>query len=622
VGGDFRLGEWLVQPSQNSVSRSGASIHLEPKVMEVLVCLADKPGATVPKEDLLKNVWPDTFVTDDGLIRSISELRRVFEDDARQPRFIQTIPKRGYCLVAPVLPTNGVGALATQATPSPVVIEELKSGNRRVWMLAIGITASVLISALVISLRIRRPDSGGVPPIHSLAVLPLQNLSADSAQEYFSDGMTDALITDLAQIGSMKVISRTSSMQYKNTKKSLPEIARELNVDGIIEGTVQRSGERVRITAQLIHGPSDKHLWANSYERELRDVFVLERDVTDDIARQVQARISVTGQTEARLSRPVDPKVLDAYVQGEYHLKGRGRGAGDEEPKKAREYFQRAIDLDPNFAPAYVGLALAHDTLSQGEPDDLVIVRRLAEKAIELDPASSDAHAELGQAMAEAWDWKGWEGEYRRAIALNPNNADAHSCLGGVLDITGRLDEGWKEIEIAQELDPNQDYLADPLDERGHVDQAIEIRNRIATRDPLHGYNRYALAMYYAEKQMFKEFTAEMGKATTLFGFPDVAGRLQHAYDQSSGQGVLRQWARELEQLAAAKRLYMPGELARLYASFGDKDRAFYWLEQFRQHHDVATANPPIYFKTDPWLAPLHSDPRFSDFLRRVGLPQ
>ena len=281
------------------------------------------------KEELLKAVWPDTFVTDDALTHCISDLRRVFEDDAREPRVIQTIPKRGYRLVAPVLSANGARDSSTQATPSPVVNGAAGTGSRRVLRWALGIGGAALIAALLIFLRIRRADTGAAPPIHSLAVLPLQNLSADPAQEYFSDGMTDALITDLAQIGSLRVISRTSIVHYKKTEKTLPEIAGELKVDGIVEGTVQRDGNRVRITAQLIYAPSDKHLWAKSYERDMRDVFGLEQDVAEDIANQVQARVIVAKPALPPQPRLVKPEVLDAYIQGNYHLQGSGRGGGD-----------------------------------------------------------------------------------------------------------------------------------------------------------------------------------------------------------------------------------------------------------------------------------------------------
>jgi TolB-like protein/DNA-binding winged helix-turn-helix (wHTH) protein/Tfp pilus assembly protein PilF len=615
VNDGFHLGPWLVEPSLNTVSRQGNSIHLEPKVMEVLVCLAHHSGELLPKDQLLNAVWPETFVTDDVLIHSISELRRVFEDDRRDAKIIQTVHRRGYRLLVPVTAANG---LETQSLLADGASSELHRLRRRYAITAAAML--VLIAVLVVlSLGWRRwLGSAGPRQIQSLAVIPLVNLSGDPAQEYFSDGMTDALITDLAQIGSVKVISRTSSMQYKQTKKSLPEIARELNVDGIVEGTVQRSGDRVRITAQLIHGATDKHLWANSYERELGDVLGLERDVANDIAQEVHAKVAPATTAQPR---PVDPNVLEAYIQGTYYLNGRGRGGGDAERKKARAYFQRAIDLDPGFAPAYVGLAQTHDILSQGEPEDLVIARRAAEKAVELDPSSSAARVQMAQAKWQAWDWAGTEADSRRAIALNPNNAQAHDYLGSVLDVIGRSEEAWKEFLIAQELDPNQDHLADPLYQRGQFDRAIEIRLRIAKRDPEDGYNHYALGLIYAQKGMYREFVAEMSRTAALFELPEFAEGLQHAYDHSGYQGVLRQLAGNLEHLAATKKLYGPGLMAQVYSALGDKDRAFYWLTQYYEHGELALADPTIYFKTDPWFAPLRSDPRFSDFLRRVSLP-
>lgn len=617
----FRVGAWLVQPSLNSISFDGSTTRVEPKVMAVLVCLASRPGEALSKDRLLQEVWRDTFVTEDVLKHAISDLRRVFEDDARDPRVIQTIPKRGYRLVTPVSRVDSFDT-PTQAAPVAVPLARNRTNQDRRGLWAAGIAAVVLISLVEVAVWSHRARSEGALPIHSLAVLPLQNLSADPAQEYFSNGMTDALITELAQIGSLKVISRTSSMQYTQTKKSVPEIAHELNVDGIIEGTVQRSGDRVRITAKLIHGPSDKHLWANSYERNLQDVFALERDVADDIAKQVNANLTGGRQAVRKGPRPVAPAALEAYIQGNYHLGERGRGGGDEEMKKAQVYFQQAINLDPSFAPAYIGLAAAHNNLSQGEPEDFVIMRRMAEKSVELDPDSADARVTLGWAKGEDWDWSGAEQEFHRALALDPNSAGAHDNLGQILTTLGRLDEAWQEFQLAQELDPTQDHIADSLYHRGQFDQAIEIRQRIAKKDPLDGYNHYALAMNYVQKGMFKEFALEMGKATDQYGFPEIAGRLQRAYERSGDQGVMRQWAKELERVAATKQLYMPGVMAEVYAFLGEKDRAFYWLEQYRQHHDLATADPVCgYFKSDPWFAPLRSDPRFSDFLRRIGLP-
>src|SRR5216683_2861352 len=315
VNDDFRVGSWLVQPSLNNISQNGTSNRVEPKVMEVLVCLAEHAGEAVPKEKLLQTVWPDTFVSDDVLKRSVSELRRVFGDDAHESRVIETIPKRGYRLVAAVKPVNG--HLPGKAP-------------RKLWIALFAIVGGllffgVLIGLNVAGLRDRISLPSAAPSIHSLAVLPLASLSSDPAQEYFTDGVTDALITDLAQISALRVVSRTTVMHYKQTDKPLPQIARELNVDGIVEGTVQRSGDRVRITAQLIYGPGDQHLWAHSFERDVKDMLALQSALASEIANEIQVKITPDEQMRLRSARPVNPKALDAYVEARFHLDQAGK---------------------------------------------------------------------------------------------------------------------------------------------------------------------------------------------------------------------------------------------------------------------------------------------------------
>jgi serine/threonine protein kinase/tetratricopeptide (TPR) repeat protein len=486
----------------------------------------------------------------------------------------------------------------------------------------------VLASAAAIfglnAFRTRERLSAGapIPRIESLAVLPLANLSGDPAQEYFSDGMTDALITELAQIGSLKVISRTSSMQYKQTKKSLPEIARELNVDGIVEGTVQRSGDRVRINAQLIQGPTDKHLWANSYERDLRDVFVLEKDVTGDIARQVQAKLKAQNHATSAQMLPANPKALEAYLQGNYHLQRFSRGSGDEERRKAWEFFQQAIDADPNFAPAYLGISNAHIGTMRSSTDDEVIAKKAAEKAVELDPTLSEAWQNLGETKFDFWDWRGAEEDYRRAITLNPNNAAAHELLGDLLDDIGRLEEGWKEYQVAQQLDPNHDHLNYALCKRREYDRAIKLVLTLLESDPNNGYLHHELYEAYAAKGMYKEAVQQLEQTVILFGFPEEAPNLRRAFAVSGYAGAMREWARELERLHATKQVFMPVNLAATYAALGDKDRAFYWLEEAYKHRGQFSAGVDMSeLNVYPGLDPLRSDPRFADLLRRVGLP-
>jgi TolB-like protein/DNA-binding winged helix-turn-helix (wHTH) protein len=626
LDGSFRIGSWVVEPSLNTISSNGSTIRLEPKVMEVLVCLTRHAGESLTKEKLLQEVWPGTFVTDDALKRCILELRRVFEDDAREPHVIQTIAKRGYRLVAPVSPINGI----EHVPELPSAIDPGTPGNtaRKWWIGGLVSGVALLLALLAVvnagAIRERLLGSRSISTIHSLAVLPLQNLSADPAQEYFSDGMTDALITDLAQIDSVKVISRTSSMQYKDTKKSLTEIARELNVDGIIEGTVQRSGDRVRITAQLIHAPSDKHLWANSYERDMRDVFALERDVTEDIARQVQARLTTQNQTPTPQQRPVNPKALEAYLQGTYYLTRYGRGSGDNAQTRAAEYFQRAIDADPNFAPAYVGLYTAHVGLMWPTRHDGDIARRAAQRAVELDPDSSDARVALGDTkLSHDWDFPGAEQEFRRAITLSPNNDNAHDRFCSFLFNIGRTKEGMKECEIAQELDPTQNHLTDALFGSGEHDHAIAVAQMMLRSDPDNGWLHGALYHNYAIKGMYKEAGAEAEKILALFGDPEGAARIHRALASSDPKAGIRQLAAEVEDLFREKRAYLPLFQATNYAYLGDQDRAVHWLEEDYKRHeeDWVGIGGPADIKFDPAFASFRSDPRFKDLLRRVGLP-
>ena len=616
MDGDFRVGSWLVQPSLNNISQNGTSNRVEPKVMEVLVCLAEHAGEAVPKEKLLQTVWPDTFVSDDVLKRSVSELRRVFGDDAHESRVIETIPKRGYRLVAAVKPVNG--HLPGKAP-------------RKLWIALFAIVGGllffgVLIGLNVAGLRDRISLPSAAPSIHSLAVLPLASLSSDPAQEYFTDGVTDALITDLAQISALRVVSRTTVMHYKQTDKPLPQIARELNVDGIVEGTVQRSGDRVRITAQLIYGPGDQHLWAHSFERDVKDMLALQSALASEIANEIQVKITPDEQMRLRSARPVNPKALDAYVEARFHLDQAGKfeyykdklEIRKEELRKTVGYLDKAVKEDPRYIPPYVLYFDVVDATNLFDIDLRPVAKAALTKALELDEQSVEAHLALaGFLMRYEYDWLGAEREYKRAVELNTNSGEAHFQYSEYLENVGRNTEGDKERDLAQALDPAHDYSADAGVHRlgNTLEQDRQALEEKAPNDPL------ALAVLgkgYAVAGRYKESVEMWERCLALYGWHDQVKLLKRAEAKRGPKFALEEWMRMGEEYSRKRNDWPVVASAFTYSSLGNKDRAFAWLDKAVAQRNWCIIN----LKRDDVWNPIRSDPRFSELLRRVGLPQ
>jgi TolB-like protein/DNA-binding winged helix-turn-helix (wHTH) protein len=629
VNGDFRMGPWLVQPSLNTISQNGTSNHLEPKVMEVLVCLAEHEGEVVPKEKLLQAVWPDTFVSDDVLKRSVSELRHVFGDDAHKSRIVETIPKRGYRLLVAVTPGNGQ-VPAHLATPWAIQTELPQARpSIRKWKIglsAIGIVVPVcglLLAFNIGSSRERVFGNGGPPPIRSLAVLPLQNLSGDPKQDYFADGMTEELITELSGINTLKVISRTSVMRYKSTNKSLRDIARDLHVDGIVEGSVMRSGDGVRITAQLIDARTDTNMWARTYDRDLRDMLALQSAVATAIANEIQVRLTPQYQLRLANVRAINPKALDAYLAGRYHLeqmnilffkRGMERSAKDEQTK-AMQSFREAIKHDPTYAPGYLGVAdvlvASYELSSDGVRDAKAAVA----KALELDESLVEAHITLAMIREYDWDWAGAEKEYQQAVELNPSSALAHDRYGYFFDEMGRLDEAMAEHQKAQELDPIKDHIGGELYFRREWDLG---RDLIVDQGGANGANTsdWYRAVEYERLGMYKEAVAEWEHVARIYGYDDLAVALARGYSKSGYKAALQELVRGMEK-HARRAYFAPWIIAHFYGELDDKDRAFAWLEKCYEQHGLQ------FLKVDPlWSDNLRSDPRFAELVRRVGLPQ
>src|SRR5262245_40036473 len=455
------------------VHKGGTPRKITPRAFQVLAYLLERHGRIVEKQELFDEVWKERFVTDNALSRIIKEIRQVIGDDADEPRYIETIPKRGYRFIAEVTNveaetlTSGSGKSAPASDQQeerererpPIATDR----NRKRWrltqpwqMTAVGLVA-LMLAAIVYVKFFSGSSSLSAGAIKSVAVLPLENLSGDPSQEYFADGMTDALIGDLAKIRGLQVISRTSAMRYKGANKPLHEIASELNVDAVIEGTVLRSGDRVQVRAQLIHAATDRHLWSETYERDLRDVLALQSEIAQAVVREIQLKIIPAERARLTNNRPVNRKAFDEYLQGRFLYWNRRTV---ENLQKAISFFQSAVNEDPTYAPAYVGLADCYNALGTELIGALppMEARRQAEeaasKALEIDNQMAEAHATLGFANHGNWDCPPPEQEYTLAIELTPTYAHAHlpSCI--FLVSKGRFEEAIAEANRAQELDP------------------------------------------------------------------------------------------------------------------------------------------------------------------------
>jgi TolB-like protein/Tfp pilus assembly protein PilF len=458
--------------------------------------------------------------------------------------------------------------------------------------------------------------------VKSLAVLPLANLTGDSGQEYFVDGMTDELTTNLAQIGSLRVTSRTSTMQFKDTKKPVGQIAGDLNVDAVVEGSVMRSGDRMRITAQLIDAKGDRHLWAKSYERKVQDALALQDEVTRDIAEEI--RIKLNAEESARLvgARPVNPEAYDDYLRGRFWWSKRNQ----EGEWKGLEYFQKAIAKDPNYAMAYAGVADSfivlghHGRLSPKEA--LPKAEQAATKALELDDSLAEAHTSLALVKhSYDWDWSDAEREFKRAIALNPNYATAHHWYSHYLVAVGRLDEAVTELERARDLDPFSPtinaFLGETLYYARRYDDSLRQFRRSLEMYPDVVEFHDGVAKVYEQKNMFVTAFSERQQVLSLRGDSKLALALAQAYKQSGYKGYLQREIESLEQAPKSREvrnLY----LAHMYAVLNDQPHTLQYLERAYEERDPWLLN----LQVDPAMDAMRSSSRFRDLVRRIGLPQ
>ncbi len=459
--------------------------------------------------------------------------------------------------------------------------------------------------------------------IQSLAVLPLEDLSGDPAHDYFADGMTEALITDLAKIKALRVISRTSAMQYKGVRKPVPQIARELNVDAVIEGSVLRSGDRVRITAQLIDAASDQHLWAESYERDFRDILSLQSEIARQIANEV--KVTLSPQERARLgrARQVNPETHELYLKGRYHWNKRSEEGG----KKALSYFQQAIESDPTYAQGYAGLADSYNILGYYNaisPEDAYPKGKAAAlKALALDDSLAEPHAALGVIKRDfEWDWTGAEKEFRRAVELNPGYADAYHWRATLFGMLGRREESLREKARALAIDPLSLIMKTDLARMFYYtrdyDRSLEQYRAALDMDPNFSPTHFGLAHVYQQKGLFEEAISELQTGTRLSGDSTYAlAKLGHGYAVAGKIDEARAVLTQLSELSKEKYV-SPYDMAIVHVGLKENDQAFAWLEKAFEHRSLWLG----YLKVEPQLDPLRTDPRFQELVRRVGLPE
>jgi TolB-like protein/DNA-binding winged helix-turn-helix (wHTH) protein len=610
-----RFGVFELDLRSKELHKQGMKVRLQGQPVEVLAMLLARPGEVVTREELQKKLWPaDTFVDfEQGLNNAMKRLRAALDDDAETPRFIETLPRRGYRFIGAV---NGLErTAAAEAKPTSRL-------GPIVRFSALGTLTLTGMAAVLLGLNVRgwrdrifaRPMN---PPVRALAVLPLANLSGDPEQEYFADGMTEALITELGKVSSPRVISRQSVMQYKASKKPLQEIARELNVDAVLEGAVERGGDRVRVTVRLQRVSPESQVWANEYSRGIRDVMALEDEIARSIADEIQVRLTPEERTRLTSSRPLNPEAHDDFLKAEFftwHAMDKG---GERDLQAGIAYFKKAIEKDPGYARAYAGLAWALWELAKGQPPNDVLPesRAAAEKALELDPSLSDAHVSRALVLTADWNWSEAEKEHRLALKLGPNSWGAHASYAVYLAMMGRFDEAKAQVRYAGELDPmnpaNRNYLASiALDSHQGPDFAIEEFENI--RDDI------GLGLAYGQKKMYLDAAAAFQRVASQRGRePFVVSSLAWAYGLAGRKNEAIKLIDELNEMAR-HRYVAPSVFVNAYLGLGDKDKALTWIEKGYEEHDQGLCFLKVNWSWDL----LRSEPRFQAVLRRMNFPQ
>ncbi len=663
----IRFGEDFALDLRPRRLRRGSHVFkLERIPLEILVLLLEHRGEIVSRDEIVARVWGnDVFLDTDNSIRgAIRKVRQALKDDPETPRFIQTVTGRGYRFIAPIIspqeehtteppkPEASVVSTGTQSfsrepdswpqggslgpmdqeqerTAGQVAGTETARGqvrrHPRTWVL-VGLASLALVS--ILSLREFWSWRGSrVPAVFQrktvLAVLPFDNLSRDPDQEFFSEGLTEEMIAQLGKLNRdrLKVVARSSVAKYKGSTLAAREIGKELNADYLVQGSIRRSSDRIRITVQLIKARDQIDVWTESYDRELKDVLAVQDSVVRSIASEIH--IALTEEQEERLSTPrqISPEAYEAYLKGRYYWNKRT----GESMQKAEQYFEQAIDRDPSYAAAYSGLADCNSGLTwhgfKSPAEALPKAYAAARKALEISPESAEAHASLGLAMSHRWDWTGAEAEFSRALQLDPQYANAHHWYGDYLSIRGRHDEALAEAKHALELDPLNLMISTWVGLRYYMardySRAIDQNRNSVELDPNFAAAHLLLGEDYLGAGLHSEAVNELKKAASLSGdSPLYTAQVAVALAVEGRSGDALRIAHELEAISR-KRYVSPYGLAQIYAALNKNEDTFKWLQAAYEDHAVWMG----YLAVDPIFDRYRSDERFKDLLRRVGLP-
>ena len=646
-----RFATYEVDLRTSELWKQGRKIRLQEQPCRILAILLERHGEVVTREELRNRLWSDdTFVDfDHSLNTAIMRLREALNDSSDHPRFIETLPRHGYRFIAPIQAAGSsesgkAGEAECGSTlKSPIRFEESTSvsppprastdreseraASRRALILVpfLGILLVALVTLALRSWRGGSPSNSQPTRIKSLAVLPFENLSGDKDQEYFTDGMTDELIARLAKIRSLRVISRTSSMEYKDTRRPLSEIARNLRVDAVVEGTVLRSGNNVRITAELVQVATDRHLWAETYESQLGDVLALQSHVASAIVNEIRVNLTADEQQRLASSRSVTADSYEDYLKGRYYWNKRSQEA----LTKAIEYFQLATEKDPNYALAYAGLADCYSIIGSAivgtvpSQDVAPKAKAAALKALQLDGSLAEAHTSLATVRFNYdWDWAGAASGFQRSIELNPGYATAYQRYSLYLMAMGRTQESLAQMNRARDLDPLSISMNFSLGWRLYMareyDRAIEQLRNTLDMDPNFALPRLVLGQAYEQKHAYPQGLTELQKAASIsHDSPQVLGALGHTYGASGNRPAAEKVLAQL--MEESKSQYVsPFYVALVYAGLQENDNALDWLERaFRDR-----SNAMVFLKVDPQLDGLRSLPRFRSLLTRLGLQE